>query len=54
MFDNEDLKRKIMYIINNKEHFAELRKNAAISGEKYTYNHERKDFLKYVCGVEEE
>ena len=54
MFDNEDLKEKIMYIIKNKDYLAELRSNAKLSGKKYLYKHERKAFLKYVCGVQED
>lgn len=54
MFDKEDLKSKLLYIINNKYILENLRKGALESGKKYTYKHERKTFLKYVCGVEEE
>ena len=54
MFDKEDLKSKLLYIINNKDILENLRKGALESGKKYTYKHERKAFLKYVCGVEEE
>ncbi len=54
MFDNKDLKEKIMYIIRNKELLSILANNAMNSGKKYTYDHERKTFLKYICGVEED
>lgn len=54
MFDKEDLKSKLLYIINNKDVLQNLRKGAFESGKNFTYDHERKLFLKYVCGVEEE
>lgn len=54
MFDKEDLKSKLLYIINNKDVLKNLKKCALESGKKYTYEYERKVFLKYICGVEEE
>lgn len=53
MFDKEDLKNKLLYIINNRSVLDSMSKEAFESGEKYTYEHERNNFLKYVCGVEE-
>lgn len=53
MFDNEDLKQKLLSIAKNKDFLKALKNNAKISGEKYTYKKERKTFLKYVCGMEE-
>ena len=54
MFDNEDLYNKLMKIIKNKNILIPMRLAAKESGNKYTYEHERANFLKYVCGVEEE
>ena len=54
MLDKEDLQSKLLYIINNKDILNNLRKGALESGKKYTYEHERSAFLKYICGVEEE
>lgn len=54
MFDKKDLKSKLLYIINNKDVLKNLKIGALESGKKYTYEHERKTFLKYICGVEEE
>ena len=54
MLDKEDLKSKLLYIINNKDILKDLREGAIESGKQFTYEHERKSFLKYVCGVEEE
>lgn len=54
MFDIDDLKEKLIYCINSKDALFNMRKNALESGKKYLYKHERKKFLKYVCGVEEE
>lgn len=53
MCDKEDLKDKLLYIIKNKHILPILRKGALESGQKYTYEHEKKKFLKYVCGIEE-
>ena len=53
MFDKEDLKNKLLYIINNRSVLDSMSKEAFESGKKYTYEHERNNFLKYVCGVEE-
>lgn len=52
MFDKNDLKNKLKNLIKNKEILAELEKNAMLSGKKYTYEYERVNFLRYVCGAE--
>lgn len=54
MFNKEDLKMKLGNIISNKDCLTKLREGALESGKKYTYEHERKSFLKYVCGIEED
>lgn len=54
MFDKNDLKDKLLYLLNNRSLLVELKKNAIVSGKKYTYEHERARFLKYICGVEGE
>ena len=54
MFDNEDLYNKLMKIVENKNILIPMSRAAKESGNKYTYEHERTNFLKYVCGVEEE
>ena len=53
MFNKEELKNKLLYIINNRSFLESMSKEAFNSGKKYTYEYERKNFLKYVCGVEE-
>ena len=53
MFNKEELKDKLLYIINNRSVLDSMSKEAFESGKKYTYEYERKNFLKYVCGVEE-
>ena len=53
MNDKEDLKEKLLYIINNKLVLNKMSLNALKSGEKFTYNCERNKFLKYICGTEE-
>ena len=50
--DKEDLQVKLDQIVKNRDFLIELTKNAQISGEKYTYSHERKIFLKYICGID--
>lgn len=54
MFEKEDLKEKLLWCINNKELLVKMRESAKESGQKFTYNHERGKFLKYVCGREEQ
>lgn len=54
MFDKQDFKEKLLWCINNKELLVKMRENAKESGQKFTYNHERGKFLKYVCGMEEQ
>ena len=54
MFDKNDLKEKLQYIINSNGVLTHLKKGAIESGKKYTYDYEKKTFLRYICGVEEE
>lgn len=54
MFNVEDLKAKLEWCINNKDKIRAMRKNCLESSKKFTYEYNRKDFLKYVCGVEDE
>ena len=51
MFDKEDLKTKLLYIISNNHFLSELKKGAIETGKRYTYDYERASFLKYICGV---
>ena len=53
MFDKEDLKNKLIKIINNKDLLNTIREGAIEAGKKFTYEYERTNFLKYVCGVDE-
>lgn len=53
MFNKDDLEQKLLNIINNMSIISKLKENALESSKKYTYEHERKKFLKYVCGVED-
>ena len=50
--DRKELQVKLEQIVKNRDFLLELTKNAQISGEKYTYSHERKIFLKYICGID--
>lgn len=52
MCDTNDLEEKILQIVNDKSLLIKLKEHALISADRYTYNHQRKKFLKYVCGVE--
>lgn len=52
MFDKEDLRSKLLYVIENKNILAKLHEGAKASGKKYLYEAERNKFLKYVCGVD--
>ena len=52
MSENIELREKIVDIAHNKDTLKTLKKNALISGQKYTYSHERRNFLYYVCGLE--
>lgn len=54
MFNMDDLKEKLEWCINNKDKIREMRNNCLESSKKFTYEYNRKDFLKYVCGVENE
>ncbi len=51
MNDNEDLKNKILHVLNNKIIVSQMKQNALRSGEKYTYKKSRDLFLKLVCGI---
>lgn len=53
MFNVNDLKAKLEWCISNKDKIRAMRKNCLESSERFTYKYNRKDFLKYVCGVEE-
>lgn len=53
MFDKENLKEKLMYIVNNRDFIERLRQGVYITSQKYTYEHERNLFLKYICGKNE-
>ena len=53
MIDKEDLKNKLIKIINNKDLLNTIREGAIEAGKKFTYEYERTNFLKYVCGVDE-
>ena len=51
MFDKQDLEKKLAAISRDKEKLEEMRTLAKKNGERFTYNHERDLFLKYVCGL---
>lgn len=53
MFDKNDLKNKLIKILKNKDILKTIRKGALESGKKFTYEYERINFLKYVCGVDD-
>lgn len=53
MFDKEDLKNKLQNLIDDKIQLIELQKKAMIAGEGFTFKHERRVFLKYICGKAE-
>lgn len=50
MFDKEDLERKLLEVIKGKYNLITMRNNAYESGYKFTYDYERDNFLKFVCG----
>lgn len=52
MFDNNDLKDKLLNLLDNKYDLNKMHKNALESGKKFTYEFERDNFLKCVCGKE--
>lgn len=54
MFDVDDLEAKLEWCINNKDKIRSMRDNCLESAKKFTYEYNRKEFLKYVCGVEDE
>lgn len=47
-----DLKEKLSSAISNSLLLETLRNNVQSSSQKFTYEHERNTFLKYVCGIE--
>lgn len=49
---NEDLKEKIIWILNNKHVLPEVGKNAQLSGKAFVYEGNRDMFLKIFAGVE--
>lgn len=51
MFDVNDLVNKLSDIYDGKYDLNKLSLNAYESGKKFTYQHERDLFLKYVCGI---
>ena len=53
MFDKDDLKKKILWCVNNKNKLIEMRKNALESSAIYKYSFNRDKFLKYVCGKDD-
>ena len=50
MSNQDDLKQKLLNIIGDKQKLQQLSANALTSGQKFTFEHEREKFLKYVCG----
>ena len=50
MFDKEDLKNKLLYLLKNKKQIIRLKEGVKETAKKYTYKHERSTFLKYICG----
>ncbi len=54
MFNTGELKEKLLYIIGNKDVLQRLKQGSIESGKRFTYDYNRKLFLKYICGVEEE
>ena len=52
MFNRNDLEQKLLNIINNMDIIKRLSDNARESSKKFTYEHERQKFLKYICGLE--
>ncbi len=51
--NSDDLLNKLTYIVENKDLLNDLSRNAFDSGMLLTYSAERKNFLKYICGVED-
>ena len=51
--NKEDLKNKILYIVENKELIDEYRRNSLQSAKKFIYKTDRNAFLKYVCGQDD-
>ena len=52
MFDKQDLKEKIIRIINDSQLLLNLKQGALENGKHYVYKNVRIKFLKYVCGAE--
>ena len=53
MFDNADLEDKLLHLISDRSTLLEITRGALDKGKTFTYEHERKAFLKYVCGIYE-
>ena len=53
MGNKEDLEKKLLYLLDNPKILEKMRKECKKSGERFLYEHERKKFLEYVCGVKE-
>ena len=51
MMDKNDLKRKLSFLVDNRDLLLSMRKNALESGKKFSYETSRSTFLKFVCGV---
>ena len=52
MFDKKDMINKLKELIGDKELLTEMGKRALESGNKYTYEFERQNFLRFICGKE--
>ena len=52
MFDKEDLAKKLINVFENKDLLVKMKNFALKSGDKYTYEFERDNFLKFICGRE--
>ena len=52
MFDKEDLAKKLINVFENKDLLIKMKNFAFKSGDKYTYEFERDNFLKFICGSE--
>ena len=46
----EDLKKKLIYIHDNKKILTELSSNCILNSKKYTYDFNRDLFMRYICG----
>lgn len=50
MFNKEDLKQKLLFVVNNSKLISKLSSGAIETGRRYMYRYVRKDFLNIVCG----